>query len=133
MTFPANLIFERKGDRMEKTKRTEEAVVEEILSRAGDGEDDMAFKYNIIRAFEDERAEGKEEGKNLKLIGQVRKKLSKNISLEETADMLEEETAAIAPIYDLLKSHPDWEDERICAGLVKPESQAPERGTDVSL
>lgn len=114
-----------------------EAVVEEILSWAGDGEDDMAFKYNIIRAFEDERAEGKEEGKeegkNLKLIGQVRKKLSKNISLEETADMLEEETAAIAPIYDLLKSHPDWEDERICAGLVKPESQAPERGTDVSL
>ena len=91
MTFPANLIFERKGDRMEKekTKRTEEAVVEEILSWAGDGEDDMAFKYNIIRAFEDERAEGKEEGKNLKLIGQVRKKLSKNISLEETADMLE--------------------------------------------
>ncbi len=133
MTFPANLIFERKGDRMEKTKRAEEAVVEEILSWAGDGEDDMAFKYNIIRAFEDERAEGKEEGKNLKLIGQVRKKLSKNISLEETADMLEEETAAIAPIYDLLKSHPDWEDERICAGLVKPESQAPERGTDVSL
>ena len=132
MTFPANLIFERKGDRMEKTKRAEEAVVEEILSWAGDGEDDMAFKYNIIRAFEDERAEGKEEGKNLKLIGQVRKKLSKNISLEETADMLEEETAAIAPIYDLLKSHPDWEDERICAGLVKPESQAPERGTDVS-
>lgn len=133
MTFPANLIFERKGDRMEKTKRAEEAVVEEILSWAGDGEDDMAFKYNIIRAFEDERAEGKEEGKNLKLIGQVRKKLSKNISLEETADMLEEETAAIAPIYDLLKSHPDWEDERICAGLVKPESQASERGTDVSL
>jgi len=37
--------------------------VEEILSWAGDGEDDMAFKYNIIRAFEDERAEGKEEGK----------------------------------------------------------------------
>lgn len=110
-----------------------EAVVEEILSWAGDGEDDMAFKYNIIRAFEDERAEGKEEGKNLKLIGQVRKKLCKNISLEETADMLEEEKAAIAPIYDLLKSHPDWEDERICAELVKLESQTPERGADVSL
>ena len=114
-----------------------EAVVEEILSWAGDGEDDMAFKYNIIRAFEDERAEGKEEGKeegkNLKLIGQVRKKLCKNISLEETADMLEEEKAAIAPIYGLLKSHPDWEDERICAELVKLESQTPERGADVSL
>ena len=40
-----------------------EAVVEEILSWAGNGEDDIVFKYNIIRAFEDERAEGKAEGK----------------------------------------------------------------------
>lgn len=40
-----------------------ESVVEEILNWAGNGEDDMAFKYNIIRAFEDERAEGKAEGK----------------------------------------------------------------------
>ena len=72
-------------------------------------------------------------GNNIFFCYLLCKKLSKNISLEETADMLEEETAAIAPIYDLLKSYPDWEDERICAGLVKPESQAPERGTDVSL
>lgn len=39
-----------------------EAVVEEILSWAGNGVDNMAFKYNIIKAFEDERAEGKAEG-----------------------------------------------------------------------
>lgn len=38
-----------------------EAVVEEILSWAGNGEDDMAFKYNLIRVFEEERAEGKAE------------------------------------------------------------------------
>lgn len=40
-----------------------ETVVEEILSWAGNGEDDIVSKYNIIRAFEDERAEGKAEGK----------------------------------------------------------------------
>ncbi len=40
-----------------------EAVVEEILNWAEDGEDEMMFKYNIIRAFEDERAEGKAEGR----------------------------------------------------------------------
>lgn len=39
-----------------------EAVVEQILHWAGNGVDDMAFKYNIIKAFEDERAEGKAEG-----------------------------------------------------------------------
>lgn len=42
-----------------------EALVEEILSWAesGNGDGDMAFKYNIIKAFEDEREEGKAEGK----------------------------------------------------------------------
>ena len=44
-----------------------EAVVEQILNWVGNGVDDMAFKYNIIKAFEDERAEGivvgKTEGK----------------------------------------------------------------------
>lgn len=39
-----------------------ETVMDAILSRTGNGVDDMAFKYNIIKAFEDERAEGKAEG-----------------------------------------------------------------------
>ena len=34
---------------------------EEFHNWAGNGVDDMAFKYNIIKAFEDERAEGKAE------------------------------------------------------------------------
>ena len=100
-----------------------EAVVEEILNWAGDGEDDMAFKYNIIRAFEDERAEGKAEGKTLKLISLVRKKLRKNNSVEEIADMLEEEMASIAPIYALILDHPDWDDERIGSELKELEGK----------
>ncbi len=40
-----------------------ESVLEEILNWAGNGVDDMAFKYNIIKAFEDEREQGKAEGK----------------------------------------------------------------------
>ncbi len=38
-------------------------MVQEILSGMEKGEDDVAFKYNIIRAFEEEREEGKIEGK----------------------------------------------------------------------
>ena len=72
------------------------AVVEEILNWAGKGEDDMAFKYNIIKAFEDERAEGKTEGlaegeargELRKVISLVRKKVTRNMSAEEIADML---------------------------------------------
>lgn len=101
-----------------------EAVVEEILSWAGDGEDDMAFKYNIIRAFEDERAEGKAEGKEegmtLKLISLVRKKIHKNRTVEEIAEILEEEPDTIAPVYELLLFNPDWDDEEIYKELRSP-------------
>ena len=96
-----------------------EAVVEEILSWAGSGEeDDMAFKYNIIRAFEDEREEGKEEGieKGMvqKAVSLVRKKAAKNMSVPEIADILEEEETVIRQIYDLLREHPDWDDRKVC-------------------
>ena len=94
-----------------------EAVVEEILSWAGTGEDDMAFKYNIIRAFEDEREEGREEGMIQKLVSQVRKKSSKNIPVLEIADMLEEDETVIRQIYDRLQEHPDWDDKQICDEL----------------
>ena len=81
----------------------------------------MAFKYNIIRAFEDEREEGriegKEEGQTLKLISQIRKKRNKNKPVKEIADMLEEEISVIAPVFALLQTHPDWDDEEICKEL----------------
>ena len=41
------------------------------------------------------------------------KKIQKNNSIDEIADMLEEEPASISPIYDLIRCHPDWDDERI--------------------
>lgn len=99
-----------------------EAVVEEILSWAGDGEDDVAFKYNIIRMVENEREEGKAEGKTLKLISLIRKKVRKGNSAEEIANMLEEELAVIAQIYDSLRNHPDWADERIYRELVQADN-----------
>ncbi len=108
-----------------------EAVVEEILSWAGNGEDDMEFKYNIIRAFEDERAEGKAEGQTLKLVNLIRKKLHKRMPMEEIADMLEEEEAVVRPIYEMLQSHADWDDERICRELAasREDAVAAEQGS----
>ena len=107
------------------------AVVEEILNWAGKGEDDMAFKYNIIKAFEDERAEGKAEGQAegeargqaagelRKLISQIRKKVVRNMSAEEIADMLEEDLNLIARICNGLTEHPDWNDEQISIPIQK--------------
>lgn len=75
-----------------------EAVVEEILSWTGKGDEDMAFKYNIIKAFEDERAEGRAEGKAegraediielLKALGEVPDELQKRILEQTDLDIL---------------------------------------------
>ncbi|MCI9143791.1 MAG: hypothetical protein HFH87_14455, partial [Lachnospiraceae bacterium] len=101
------------------------AVVEEILNWAGNGEDDMAFKYNIIKAFEDERAEGEAlgeargqvQGELRKVVSQVRKKVARNMSAKEIADMLEEDIDLMVRICDALKKHPDWDDEKIRESL----------------
>ena len=123
--------------------------MEEILNWAGKGEDDMAFKYNIIKAFEDERAEGKAEGEAigeargraegeaigeargrtegeaigeargrvqgelLKVVSQVRKKVARNMSVEEITDMLEEDIKLVVRICDALEKYPEWSDEQI--------------------
>lgn len=63
------------------------------------------------------RAEGRAEGKAIKLISQVRKKVQKNKTVEEIAEMLEEDPAVIAPIYELLCDHAEWDDERIGSEL----------------
>lgn len=67
-----------------------EAVVEEILSWVGNGEDDMAFKYNIIRAFEDEKAEGKAEDVIVLLedVGIVSEALKKRILEQKDLEIL---------------------------------------------
>ena len=73
-----------------------EAVVEEILSWAGNGVDDMAFKYNIIKAFEDERAEGKAEDRAeavielLEELGEVSGELKENIMAQKELTVLRE-------------------------------------------
>ncbi|WP_300714338.1 hypothetical protein [uncultured Acetatifactor sp.] len=44
---------------------------------------------------------------------QVRKKIRKNTSAEEIAEILEVGPISIARICELIRNHPDWDDERI--------------------
>lgn len=73
-----------------------EAVVEEILSWAGNGDEDMAFKYNIIKAFEEEHAEGKAEGKAediivlLEELGEIPEELKEKISMQKDLMLLKQ-------------------------------------------
>lgn len=71
-----------------------EAVVEEILSWVGNGEDEMAFKYNIVKVFEEEREEAKAEGKAedildlLEDINTVPDELREHILAQKDLDIL---------------------------------------------
>ena len=67
---------------------------------------------------EEGRTEGRTEGEFLKLISQVRRKFSKHISVEDSADMLEEKEEVVRKIYEAVREHPEWEDSRIYEGLI---------------
>lgn len=43
--------------------------------------------------------------------------VNNNKPVKEIADMLEEEISVIAPVFALLQTHPDWDDEEICKEL----------------
>ncbi len=79
----------------------------------------MAFQYNIVRMFENERTEGREEGladgRTCKLIALLRKKLSKGKDAPTTADELEEDLDTIQPLYNIIKQYPKESDEEILA------------------
>ena len=60
---------------------------------------------------------GRAEGELQKVISQVRKKVSRNMSAKEIADMLEEDINLISQICHVLKKYPDLNDEEIRTSL----------------
>ena len=60
---------------------------------------------------------GQAQGEKQKLISLVRKKMAKDMPPEEIAHILEEDLPLIQKIYNMIKSHPEWEDEKICQHL----------------
>ena len=63
--------------------------------------------------------EGRNEGETIKVISQIRKKLARNISEEDMADMLEEELEYIRKIVKLVQDNPELSDEQIFYELRK--------------
>ena len=60
------------------------------------------------------------QGEKKKLIIQVCKKLQKGCSVEETAEMLEEDTETIQEIYEIAKAYaPEYDAEKICKEYMK--------------
>lgn len=64
---------------------------------------------------------GRTEGEYTKLISIVRKKLFKWISVEECAEMLEEDTELVSNIYQWIHDNPDMNDQEIYTKYIKDE------------
>lgn len=66
------------------------------------------------------REDGIETGRKRTIVVQVCKKLQKGCSVEETAEMLEEDTETIREIYEVAKAYaPEYDTEKICKEYMK--------------
>ncbi|MCR2046802.1 Rpn family recombination-promoting nuclease/putative transposase [Acetatifactor muris] len=92
-----------------------DAHMKEIRDR--NARDDYVREEGIAIGETRGRAEGWAEGELQKVISLVRKKISRNMSPEEIADMLEEDINLITQICHVLKKYPDLNDEEIRASL----------------
>lgn len=82
-------------------------------------------EFNMCKAWEDHRKLCMREGELRNRVEQSIKKLRKNISVTEAADMLETDEALIQRIYDVAKLYaPDYDVDKIYAELQKEEAPA---------
>ena len=80
----------------------------------------MWSDYNEELHLKNVRQMGYEEGETNKLISQVAKKVKKGQSLEQIADVLEEDLETLCPIYEaVVSAAPDYNVDMIYQQLKK--------------
>ena len=67
------------------------------------------------------RAEGRAEGE-ARLVGVIRKKVSKSMSAADIADLLETGCEEVERTMELLGAHPDWTDLQVAEELLRQEA-----------
>lgn len=98
--------------------------IEEFTDQIERREFDMLFDrfeaYDVQETRRISREEGLRQGELLKLVAQVCKKIKKNCSVAEIADILEEDETTIQNIYDTaLHFAPEYDVERIVSMLIE--------------
>ena len=88
----------------------------EIVSEVKESEEWEAVQMNILEVG---IQRGLEQGEQKKIVSQVCKKMAKGYTVDEIADMLEEEPSVIQTIYDIAKPYqPDYDIEQIYRNLI---------------
>lgn len=106
----------------EKFSKVDRETVEAINLFAGT-DIDIDEKEEVIdmcKAWEEQKNEGREEGRKKEQVSLIVKKIKKNKTVAEIADDLEEKEEVIAPIYEAaLSMKPDYDVEKIYEILEK--------------
>lgn len=74
---------------------------------------DMTFERQLELAAIEYQKQGIERGEQIKIIGQIIKKIDKNKDLDIIADEIEEDVEIIRPIYDAVIANPGKNSEEI--------------------
>ena len=69
--------------------------------------------YDRLEAKEEGRTQGMEEGMDILLLKQIRKKLAKGLTAAEIADMLEESEDKIRHMAETIEAHPEMDEKEL--------------------
>lgn len=69
--------------------------------------------YDRLEAKEEGRTQGMEEGMDILLLKQIRKKLAKGFTATEIADMLEESEDKIRHMAETIEAHPEMDEKEL--------------------
>ena len=62
--------------------------------------------------------QGMEQGIQVKTIGLILKKMAKGLTVEETAELTEEDASFVQRVYECRQNHPDWKEKEIADSLL---------------
>lgn len=65
-----------------------------------------------------DRQDGRKEGVLLQLITQMQKKCQRGQSLDDIAEVLEEDTETLLPFYSVIQEHPEYDAEEVLYSVV---------------
>ena len=83
------------------------------------GSEQKGEQVNMCKALEELEQQGMLRGRMQQLVQMIIKKVRKNCTPEETAEMLEEDLTVVRRVYEIAKKYaPDYDEEKICEELM---------------
>jgi len=94
---------------------THRAEVRDLIWTEYNEQEHLAMERKAAReeGWEEGWKGGQTEGRILTLINLIGKMTAKGMSIEETADLLEQDTTFVKRIHEMVHNHPEWDNRRI--------------------